>query len=595
MLSPLWAPLPGSSRKRLRGGWRQRARAADAEELDVDAAPEMSNLAAGRLLSWADGQLSATAVRACMQDAVDDGMTHPMVVRIASAGGAGVARAQHSNNGLITLLGECGVLTCLTPIPPPSKVSTVLLPSTIINIMCTYYPLAFKRHFGAVERSVGSFWRQFFERPPCREWAASHPALAGKSPADLTRAIPLTLHEDAGPITKSLSTDCISFGPLLGDGSENMLKYLCFSYVKVRGAGPPTEAWDVIIADFEALITGFVGGSAVAVNGDGDPWSFVLLFYKGDEDVHCNEWGLPHWAHAVEVCSECLANRTNRPYTDLRGCAEWRGTEQMPKEHYLARARVPLHPLLASRFFTRWSCFPDLMHMMDCKGVAAYVCGGILSFLLTDARLGPNKEIRLDLVNTLLAGWYDAHPGTHRLPPLALSHTTSDGWADMCGPAIKAANTRASVPAFKDIWSRYAVPGDERHGNVTDVITSLTEFYNILYGAPMFMPAETISRLKDVCVKFGGAYQRCRQDARHNGVLAWPVKVKTHKMQHVPMLCSVINPVFVQCYAEESQIGTTTKVWKGSVAGRYKAVVQRNVLAKRFTALLLRLEGYVPH
>ena len=74
--------------------------------------------------------------------------------------------------------------------------------------------------------------------------------------------------------------------------------------------------------------------------------------------------------------------------------------------------------------------------------------GSIVSMLLEDDRLGTSKDLRLQLINTMLAEYFDEHPGTHRLPPLRLANVTSDGWANLQGPAIKAANVGAAVPAF---------------------------------------------------------------------------------------------------------------------------------------------------
>ena len=71
-----------------------------------------------------------------------------------------------------------------------------------------------------------------------------------------------------------------------------------------------------------------------------------------------------------------------------------------------------------------------------------------------------------------------------------------------------------------------------------------------------------------------------RELARQNGWALWNVTPKVHKMQHLPFLASVINPRFVQNYAEESLIGTCTAIWARSVKGKYKTVAQKAVLAK---------------
>ena len=81
-----------------------------------------------------------------------------------------------------------------------------------------------------------------------------------------------------------------------------------------------------------------------------------------------------------------------------------------------------------------------------------------------------------------------------------------------------------------------------------------------------------------------------RELARLKKWALWSVTPKVHKMQHLPVLASVINPRFVQNYAEESLIGTRTTIWARSVSGRYRSVAQRAVLANKMTGLLLHFE-----
>ena len=104
------------------------------------------------------------------------------------------------------------------------------------------------------------------------------------------------------------------------------------------------------------------------------------------------------------------------------------------------------------------------------------------------------------------------------------------------------------------------------------------------------MSEDAIARIRRVCVDFGMHFQLLKEYCRENHIFAFNVKPKVHNMQHTPMICEVINPRFIQCYGEESLIGTTTKVWKRSMNGRYKKNVQKSVLAKRNLGLLMRFE-----
>ena len=167
---------------------------------------------------------------------------------------------------------------------------------------------------------------------------------------------------------------------------------------------------------------------------------------------------------------------------------------------------------------------------------------------------------------------------------------TLDGWQELHGPNVKAANTRGAAPLFAYLANRF-LPGDTPAESAARALTSyLEEFYHIIYSQPMFMEPPAIQRIRVVCEEMGYSYQVVREHSRENAVLAFNVKPKAHKIQHVPMLCEIINPRCVQCYGEESLIGTTTKVYNRSMAGRYERGVQRVVLAKRLLGLFIRFE-----
>jgi len=262
----------------------------------------------------------------------------------------------------------------------------------------------------------------------------------------------------------------------------------------------------------------------------------------------------------------------------------------MPLVAYAARLRQPQHPLATSGFFTRWLFFLDLMHLSDCKGVAAVVYGGVFAFLMSKADLGNNRVIRLINVNACMKSWYEDRPGTYRLPRIKMGNLRLDGWYELHGPAIKAANSRHAAPLFAYLARRFCVTQSESDTAVRALTALFEEFYAIIYSEPIFMSQQAIDRISEVCIELGHHFMILREHCRRLNILAWNLKPKVHKLQHIPMMCEIMNPRFAQCYSEESLIGTTTKVWKQSMAGRYERVVQRNVLAKRLLGLLLRYE-----
>ena len=165
------------------------------------------------------------------------------------------------------------------------------------------------------------------------------------------------------------------------------------------------------------------------------------------------------------------------------------------------------------------------------------------------------------------------------------------GWADLSGPAIKAANTRAFAPVLRDLSYDHFTAGSATDDAALKLMDNLVNFYNILYTEPVFMSQPALDRLRATCINLGESYMVLRAICRHNSRLFFRVTPKVHKIQHVPFYAEVLNPRFIQVYAEESGVGTTTTVWKASVSGRYHAHVQEVVLVKRTCGLFLRYES----
>ena len=552
----------------------------------------ISYLAAGLLLSWCDGTSSAIQVRKHMHNATRDAISHPMVLRFSQI--ASSDSPQHCNSGLVNLLTKCGLDASISNVACDNGlVSYMIKPSAYIALIHAHYPREFRLHLGADKLKVKEFWTNFLARPAGQDMARGHRFLRNKSPTALQSTIPVVFHEDAGPFSKTASTNCGSFSSLLGVGGEKLTKFLIYSHVTATIIENQKEnGFQHLLADFENLAVGIVDGRPVAQDADGTIWCFLFLFSKADEEKRCVGWGLPSYNSINDVCPDCLADRNFRPFTDLQESAKWRPSETLISAmSFRARCREPLHPLIACVFFWRFFTLIDLMHLMDCKGVLALVFGSVLMLLLTEPRLGRTRELRLQAFNKLLEEWYVDHPGVLRMKRILISNITLDGWGNLHGPAIKSANTRGALPAFKSICDRFFDADTEQDSCIRIVFKSLTDFYELLYSCPMFMSDADVARLQQACLDFGRSYQKLREITRRAHLLAWQVTTKVHKMQHVAMLCRVINIRFLQCYADESLVGTTTTVWKKSVSSRWRRCVQRNVLLKRLTGLILRYEG----
>ena len=95
-------------------------------------------------------------------------------------------------------------------------------------------------------------------------------------------------------------------------------------------------------------------------------------------------------------------------------------------------------------------CFQlDVMHLLDCKGVAAIAFGSLLCYMVTLPSLGPRVADRLSRINRERLKWIRAHPGEIHLPVIKESNLRKDGWGDLHGPAFKSAITRHAAGLFQ--------------------------------------------------------------------------------------------------------------------------------------------------
>lgn len=181
----------------------------------------------------------------------------------------------------------------------------------------------------------------------------------------------------------------------------------------------------------------------------------------------------------------------------------------------------------------------------------------------------------------------------NRLPRIKLAACTADGWANLSGPSIKSAMTKHASDFFKLFCLRHFREADDSEKCVTEIACDLDSFYAVLQGEDWFLRPRALRELQAICDRFAENYMRAREYCRQHTILAWEVTPKVHKLGHVVMYSRLLIPRKLAAYSEESAIGSTCKVWSRCLAGRYTAVVQRNVLAKRLLGAIIRLEDVI--
>ncbi|CAK0800968.1 unnamed protein product, partial [Prorocentrum cordatum] len=490
----------------------------------------MPRLFGGHLLSWCAGKLSAARLQYLATCAGDDGFAHPVIARLA-----GLWPDLNARASLIRPLQTTGAPRLITAYPGEFANSPAL-PSTWFRALHQQPPHEFRMRLGADKVKLRSFWQNFGSRPAGADAVANRPNFGSM--------------DSHSPQTTPAGC-AISVASLVGNGEANLAKFTCASHAQRSGQGDDSLFWHRVLEDLNAPGAGSAGGRAVARDRDGTRWGGALLFVKCDEDARANDFGLARFSACNEALPDCLANRASRPFTDLTEGAAWRPGERVPFDACKARARGPNHPPAASARFCHRFFFPaDIVHLLECKGVAPLVFGPVIMRSLADVRIGPNNEQRLGRINERRQRFYDARPGPHRPPKIMLNSCTRGGWENLAGPARKAAKVRGAALFFKDLVLHFCAAGSPRSAQVRGVVAALDTVYEVLCDAPMRPSFATVARARQLVMEFGAAYQRLRELSRRAGVCGFAATPKVHKVQHLPLLTACINPVRVQVYAE---------------------------------------------
>ena len=160
--------------------------------------------------------------------AQEDGLTHPMVQRLA-----GVGTAQNAHNGLMSLLVTCDIQPLSTRVDSDFNDAHGVA-STWSRLLRAYLvQLSLRR--GPNIQNTRAFWSQFFAREHTKTWADRHFFVKRKTVDDLDHVVPLTVFTDAGPSSLLKSCVVMSFSSLLAQGHEKLTKYPCGSCVKQSG------------------------------------------------------------------------------------------------------------------------------------------------------------------------------------------------------------------------------------------------------------------------------------------------------------------------------------------------------------------------
>lgn len=179
-------------------------------------------------------------------------------------------------------------------------IKAIIYPHIMFRHVFRAYEQDFKIRMGADPDRIQWFWKELRATKMGESLWKTHPELIGKEPADLRFCIPLTGHADGAPYTKKGSATFVSWGAVLGTGNELETRFLSFSFPDRHQEGGEV-GWKTWFWSFAALARGVMpasdpdgnqwpegsleqatAGEALCPTPDGNRWSGVLVFLKGD-------------------------------------------------------------------------------------------------------------------------------------------------------------------------------------------------------------------------------------------------------------------------------------------------------------------------
>ena len=149
---------------------------------------------------------SAKQLVAHMNDLVRDGeVKNPMVHRLAKVAGT-------PSEGISKLMTDCGFANLISEVPGGSLAKHFVRPSALLHFLYSHCPEKLKETMGCSDQDLlEGFWKELLPMSPELQNLA---CFRGTRSSDWRCIVPCTIHEDAGPYTKKLSTNIVSFGGL---------------------------------------------------------------------------------------------------------------------------------------------------------------------------------------------------------------------------------------------------------------------------------------------------------------------------------------------------------------------------------------------
>ena len=156
---------------------------------------------------------------------------------------------------------------------------------------------------------------------------------------------------------------------------------------------------------------------------------------------------------------------------------------------------------------TPYTCFLDLLHVIDHRGIAAELIGNVFWTAISNKELAPTYQASLDIINAEISDFYSRCAVQHRLPTLTLANIIpteqrASSYPVLTGPVVKAANCRALLPYVLELAARLddGITPEKIHRR--KAAQWLGVIVDLFYSSPMFLNDDMKARLAHAVNRF---------------------------------------------------------------------------------------------
>ena len=446
--------------------------------------------------------------------------------------------------------------------------------------------------------------REFWKKSQESDWYADHPFVESFE-HEPQNCIPIKIHGDDGPMTKSNSLNVLQFSSVLGRTATMLSRWLIMVSIagSLLGDG---EIWDVVEWSLRAAASGhhpdkdWLGTPFAATSERGRKagrpfaggFKFILTWFVGDLKWVVELFAFEYHYNTNSICHQCRATKSVGPLYgyNYKSDAGWRFAKRL---HFLYMQSVgasrPITQLPGVHVFgIQW----DAMHILA-LGILQWALGAVFFELLSEEfwghyegrwqqRFGSQlKTAYQEFCDWSKRMYLDTSQRAFTVARLCLKSLQSEPYFKG-----KAYNTLVVAKWAGGLLRADAAanPADEHKQARATCLWGYCDVLDICREAGVFLSEEEAAQVRHAVDASLLAHQVLATEAIARGSRTWVSKPKHHYWQHIGLQAESlrVNPCSVWCFQDEDFIGRMVKLAKAchqstlctSVVQRYLLLMQ---------------------